>query len=266
VLLDDRFETIVHAIEHGRATFANIRRFLTFHLTDNVAELTPFVLWALSGGRIPLALSVLQILCLDLLTDQMPALALGTEPPASHLLEQPPDRGHLMDHRLLVRAFLVLGPVESVLEMTAFYVVLRGLGWHQGTTVSSSVLAAASGAAFLAIVAGQAGTALACRSSTRFAFSMPLRSNPRIVLAVLGTWLVAAGLLRVPWFASHLGHAVPPMAGILVALLAFPAVLAADTLMKYLRSVAETSGMTDASTHSGVKASHERYLPHIPRR
>jgi magnesium-transporting ATPase (P-type) len=64
VLLDDRFETIVHAIEHGRATFANIRRFLTYHLTDNVAELTPFVLWALSGGRIPLALSVLQILCL----------------------------------------------------------------------------------------------------------------------------------------------------------------------------------------------------------
>src|SRR5215471_5247932 len=81
VLLDDRFETIVLAIEQGRATFANIRRFLTFHLTDNVAELMPFTVWALSGGRFPLALGVLQILCLDLLTDQLPALALSSEPP-----------------------------------------------------------------------------------------------------------------------------------------------------------------------------------------
>src|SRR6188768_4216963 len=89
VLLDDRFETIVHAIEHGRATFANIRRFLTYHLTDNVAELAPFVLWALSGGRIPLALGVLQILCLDLLTDQLPALALGGEPASEHAMNGP---------------------------------------------------------------------------------------------------------------------------------------------------------------------------------
>jgi cation transport ATPase len=66
VLLDDHFATIVAAIRHGRATFANIRRFLTYHLTDNVAELAPFVLWALSGGGAPLALGVLQILVLDI--------------------------------------------------------------------------------------------------------------------------------------------------------------------------------------------------------
>ncbi|HYQ45442.1 MAG TPA: cation-transporting P-type ATPase [Polyangiaceae bacterium] len=238
VLLDDRFETIVHAIEHGRATFANIRRFLTYHLTDNVAELTPFVLWALSGGRLPLALSVLQILCLDLLTDQMPALALGTEPPAAHLLEQPPDRGHLVDRRLLTRAFLVLGPVESVLEMAAFFGVLSGFGWHPGDPISGSALAAASGAAFLAIVAGQGATALACRSSTKYVFRMHLRDNPRIVAAVLGTWLVTALLLSVPWFARHLGHAVPPALGVCIALLAFPAVLATDTLMKYAQRIA----------------------------
>ena len=81
VLLDDDFATIVAAIEQGRATFANVRRFLTYHLTDNVAELTPFVVWALSGGRFPLALGVLQILCLDIGTDLLPALALGAEPP-----------------------------------------------------------------------------------------------------------------------------------------------------------------------------------------
>ena len=73
VLLDDDFATIVAAVEQGRATFSNIRRFLTYHLTDNVAELTPFVVWALSGGRFPLALGVLQILALDIGTDLLPA-------------------------------------------------------------------------------------------------------------------------------------------------------------------------------------------------
>ncbi|HSL38533.1 MAG TPA: cation-transporting P-type ATPase, partial [Arthrobacter sp.] len=82
VLLDDDFATIIAAVEQGRATYANIRRFLTYHLTDNVAELTPFVIWALSGGRFPLALSVLQILALDIGTDLLPALALGSEAPS----------------------------------------------------------------------------------------------------------------------------------------------------------------------------------------
>ena len=50
VLLDDHFATIVAAVELGRATFSNVRRFLTYHLADNVAELAPFALWALTGG------------------------------------------------------------------------------------------------------------------------------------------------------------------------------------------------------------------------
>ena len=81
VLLDDHFATIVAAVELGRATFTNIRRFLTYHLTDNVAELVPFVAWAITGGKLPLALGVLQILALDIGTDLLPALALGAEPP-----------------------------------------------------------------------------------------------------------------------------------------------------------------------------------------
>ena len=79
--LDDNFARIVEAVEEGRAAFENIRRFLTYHLTDNVAELAPFVVWALSGGRIPLMISVLQVLALDIGTDLLPALALGAEKP-----------------------------------------------------------------------------------------------------------------------------------------------------------------------------------------
>lgn len=78
VLLDDNFATIVAAVKQGRVTFSNARRFLTYHLTDNVAEVAPFVIWALSGGTFPLALSVLQVLSLDIGTDILPALTLAT--------------------------------------------------------------------------------------------------------------------------------------------------------------------------------------------
>ncbi len=97
VLLDDHFASIVAGVEQGRATYLNIRRFLTYHLTDNVAELTPFLVWALSGGRFPLALGVLQILALDIGTDTASAVALGAEPPAENVLDGPPVSGRLLN-------------------------------------------------------------------------------------------------------------------------------------------------------------------------
>jgi len=236
VLLDDRFETIVYAVEQGRSTFANIRRFLTYHLTDNVAELTPFVLWALSGGRFPLALGVLQILCLDLLTDQLPALALGAERPSPRTLDGPPPRRRLVDAPLVLRAFGLLGPTESLLEMAAFVAVLGQLGFRPaGTLPSTSDLAQASGAAFVAIVAGQTATALACRSSSRPVLRVPLARNLLLPAALAVTWFLVAVLLFVPPLARQLGHAPPTWRGAFVASLAFPAVLLADTVWKFAR-------------------------------
>jgi magnesium-transporting ATPase (P-type) len=233
VLLDDRFETIVHAIEQGRATFANIRRFLTYHLTDNVAELAPFALWALSGGRFPLALTVLQILCLDLLTDQLPALALGAEPPSARALSEPPHRRHLVDKQLLFRAFGVLGPTEALLEITAFVAVLTSLGWQPTAGApAASDLAVASGAAFVAIVIGQSATALACRSWSRPGWRVSLRTNPFLISAVCVSFVVVALLVYVPGLARLLGHAPPTPLGFATAALAFPAVLLADAMHK----------------------------------
>jgi magnesium-transporting ATPase (P-type) len=119
VLLDDNFAHIVQAVEEGRAAFDNIKRFLTYHLTDNVAELTPFVVWALSAGRIPLMITVLQVLALDLGTDILPALALGAERPEPGVMRRPPRsrRARLLDRRVLGRAFGFLGPVEAALSM-----------------------------------------------------------------------------------------------------------------------------------------------------
>ena len=236
VLLDDDFATIIAAVEQGRATYANIRRFLTYHLTDNVAELTPFVIWALSGGRFPLALSVLQILALDIGTDLLPALALGSEAPSKGTLKRPPERRHLMDRALMFRVFGLLGPVEALFEMTAYTAVLLGAGWIPGAELpASDVLMAASGAAFTTVVLAQLANAFACRSASVPPWQLGWFSNRLLVWAVLAELGLLAVFLFLGPLATLLGHAPPSPGGLAVALAAIPAVLLADWLYKIVR-------------------------------
>lgn len=235
VLLDDHFATIVAAIEQGRATYSNIHRFLTYHLTDNVAELTPFVIWALSGGQFPLALGVLQILALDIGTDLLPALALGGEPPGKGVLKRPPEKRHLMDRRLMFRVFCVLGPVEALMEMTAFSMVLFSGGWVRGDPQDADLVMAASGAAFTAVVLGQLANAFACRSATLPPWKQGWFTNRLLLWAVLAEIAALAACLYVVPVSAVLGHLPPPPLGFGVAALAVPAVLAADWGYKKLR-------------------------------
>jgi sodium/potassium-transporting ATPase subunit alpha len=119
VLLDDNFASIVAAIEEGRAVFANIRNFLTYILTSNVPELIPYLAFVVF--RIPLPLTIIQILAVDLGTDMLPALGLGAEKPAPDIMKAPPrsraDR--LLDWPLLARAYLFL--CESWLKSQTRY-------------------------------------------------------------------------------------------------------------------------------------------------
>ena len=243
VLLDDNFATIVAAVRHGRATFSNIRRFLTYHLTDNVAELTPFVVWALSGGNIPLALGVLQILCLDIGTDLLPALALGAEAPATGTMDRPPSSRHLIDGQVLRRVFGVLGPVEAAVEMAAFFVALGVAGWRPGESFpSGGPLLAASGAAFAAVVIGQMANAFACRSASRPPWRLGWTTNRMLLGAVAVECVLLLGFLLVPVMAELLDHSFPPPAGLAVAVLAAPALLAVDATHKALRRRSRQSG------------------------
>ncbi|MGL5810886.1 MAG: HAD-IC family P-type ATPase, partial [Nocardioides sp.] len=183
VLLDDNFDTIVAAVELGRATFRNVRRFPTYHLTDNVAELTPFVLWAATAGHFPLAIGVLQVLALDIGTDMLPALALGAEPASARVMEGR-HRGAVVDRRLLSRAFGVLGATEAAASMAAFAAVLLAGGWVWGATLSGPLLATASGTAFAAISLCQMANAFACRSESVPIWRLRLVGNPAVGWAV----------------------------------------------------------------------------------
>jgi magnesium-transporting ATPase (P-type) len=234
VLLDDNFGTIVTAVEQGRATFGNIRRFLTYHLTDNVAELAPFVVWALSGGRFPLALGVLQILALDIGTDTLPAVALGAEPPAPRTLDGPPVRGRLLNRTVAIRALGIAGPIEALLGMCAFVLSLLALGWRPGEPFPTGPpLMAASGATFATVVLGQMANAFACRSATRPPWRIGWLSNQLLMVAVVVELVFALGVcLFWPPLASMLGQAPPPRVGWVVAASVIPAILAADAVFK----------------------------------
>lgn len=236
VLLDNNFATIFAAVQHGRVTFSNMRRFLTYHLVCNVAELTPFLIWAMSGGRFPLALGVLQILSFDVGAEVLPALALGVEH-GTAVLHRPLYGRHLIDRQVLIRAFAVLGPAESILELTAFLVSLMALGWAPGHTFPHGAeLRSASGAAFATVIASQIGVAFACRSTSRWPGRLGWFSN-RLLLVGVGVALALLGvLLYVRPLASLLHQGPPPMAGWVVVALSAPIMLGVDGLHKFWRS------------------------------
>ena len=187
VLLDDNFATIVAAIEEGRAVFANIRKFLTYILTSNVPEMVPYLAFVLF--RIPLPLTIIQILAVDLGTDMVPALALGAEPPNPETMKAPPRslKERLLNWPLLVRAYWWLGLMQAAAAMAAFFFVLHRGGWQYGQNLGAKdpLYLQATTACLCAIVVMQVVNVFNCRSRRQSVFGFGLFSNPFILLGLL---------------------------------------------------------------------------------
>jgi Cation transporting ATPase, C-terminus len=92
VLTDDNFASIVAAVEEGRVVYDNIRKFIISIFVHAIPEIVPFVIYALAGGAIPLPLTALQILAIDLGTKTVPELALGREPAEPGTMDHAPRR------------------------------------------------------------------------------------------------------------------------------------------------------------------------------
>lgn len=186
VLLDDNFASIVAAIEEGRAVFANIRKFLTYILTSNIPELVPYVCFVLF--KIPLPLTIIQILAVDLGTDMLPALALGMEPPRSDTMQHPPRlrNERLLDWRLVLRAYLWLGMLQAAGAMTAFFFVLTQGGWSHGQLLGTHdpLYLQATTACLTTIVVMQIANLFLCRHPCDSALSGRFASNPLIYAGI----------------------------------------------------------------------------------
>jgi P-type Ca2+ transporter type 2C len=204
ILTDDNFASIVSAVEEGRAVYANIRKFVKYVLNSNLAEAMPFMVMVLSGGRIPLGLTVMEVLAIDLGTDMMPAIGLGAEPPEPGVMECPPrsQKEPLLNASLLALALLWYGTIESVASMSAYFFVNWQHGWpsvplaQEGTLVYGM----ATAITLAGVVATQVGSAFCCRTERLSVFKIGFTTN-RLVLAGIAGELILLGLLvYVPFF------------------------------------------------------------------
>ena len=179
VLLDDNFASIVNAVEEGRAVFSNIRKFLTYILAHNVPELIPYLVFSLFS--VPLALTPIQILSIDMGTDSLTALGLGIEKPDPRMMQRPPRSQHqrLFDWPLALRAYLFLGAIEAAIAMAAFLFVLHGAGWRYGQAIAmrDPLYMRATTACFCAIVVLQIVTC-SCAAAPRDHFLHWLSRQP----------------------------------------------------------------------------------------
>lgn len=194
VLLDDNFATIVAAIEEGRAVYDNLRKFLTYILTSNIPELIPYLAFVLF--RIPLPLTIIQILAVDLGTDLLPALALGAERADPAVMQRPPRprSERLLSRALLARAYLWLGMLEAAAAMAAFFYVLQTKGW-QGEMLAAHdpLYLQATSACLSTIIAMQVANVFLCRDPRRSIVQTGLLGNPLILAGI------AAELLIILW-------------------------------------------------------------------
>jgi len=212
VLLDDNFTTIVRAVEEGRGIFENIRKFISYIFASNIPEIVPYLAYILF--QLPLPLTILQILAVDLGTDIFPALALGAEKPTPAMMRQPPRAPgeHLLKLGLLLRAYLFLGPLEALAAMTGYFYVLLSGGWEWGQSLSPGepLYLAATSACFLAIVITQVGNVFACRSFSESLLSLGLFSNPLVLFGVATELLLALWIIYHPWGNAIFGTAPLP--------------------------------------------------------
>ena len=169
VLTDDNFASIAAAVEEGRAVYDNIRRFAQYHFSSNVAELLAFLSWGLSGGTIPLPLVVMQVLAIDLGTDLLPAIALGTERPEPGVMQRPPRprSERLLNRRTLGRVYGFVGLIVGVAGMAAFFAGYLLAGWRPGEPLpdAGGVYVQATAMTYAGIVAGQVGAGFAFRTA-----------------------------------------------------------------------------------------------------
>ncbi len=216
ILLDDNFASIVSAVEEGRAVFANIRRFTSYIFTSNTPEAVPFMLYAFSGGRIPLALDVMAILAIDLGTDLVPALALGAEPPEPGAMDRPPRRrtAHIVDRSLLARAYLWLGLLQSaaVIAMFFLYYWANGYRWQWlDLPAEGALYQEAVAIALAAVVFTQIGNLFAQRTERSSIVHVGFFTNRLIWVGVASELIVLALIVYVPFLQSVVGTG--PIAG-----------------------------------------------------
>ncbi|MCJ7730255.1 MAG: cation-transporting P-type ATPase, partial [Sedimentisphaerales bacterium] len=207
ILIDDNFASIVSAIEEGRAIFENIKKFITYIFAHLIPEAVPFIFYALF--RIPVPITAMQILGIDLGTEILPALALGIEKPEPNIMELPPrpkTKG-IIDRIVLFRGYIFLGLLNTAAVLGAYYWVLYRGGWRPGmqlepsdTVFENPLHLKAITMVFAGIVVMQIANVFACRSERYSAFKFGFLSNKLIIWGIVFELISLSLLVYIPFF------------------------------------------------------------------
>jgi sodium/potassium-transporting ATPase subunit alpha len=236
VLLDDNFATIVAAIEEGRAVFENIRKFITYIFTSNIPEIVPYLAYVVFG--IPLPLTIIQILAIDLGTDMLPALALGAERPSGATMRAPPrPRGEpLLTSAILLRAYAFLGPIEAAAAMASYFFILWQGGWSWGQSPSLLLYQQATTACLTAVIVTQIANGFVCRSPRESVWSLGWFTNRLLLIGIVVEISLQLAIVYSPIGQRMFGTAALPLSAWLVAVPFALFLFAADEARKALAS------------------------------
>jgi magnesium-transporting ATPase (P-type) len=236
VLTDDNFASIVAAIKQGRTIYENIRKFITYIFAHLTPEIIPFVLMVLF--KIPLPITVMQILAIDLGTDTVPALALGVGPSESDVMDRPPRsrKEHLLNLGVIFRGYIFLGLIEAVLVMSGYFWIMYGGGWEWGQNLAFSdpLYIKATTIVFVGIVTSQIGNLLGCQTTRTSTFKIGLFKNRWVPMGIVFEVIVMLSIVYIPYLQSIFNTTALGINEWLYVVTFIPIMFFADELRKYI--------------------------------
>eukprot|EP01095_Lingulamoeba_sp_RSL-Kostka_P006425 TRINITY_DN2011_c0_g1_i1.p1 TRINITY_DN2011_c0_g1~~TRINITY_DN2011_c0_g1_i1.p1 ORF type:complete len:1031 (-),score=418.97 TRINITY_DN2011_c0_g1_i1:329-3421(-) len=231
ILLDDNFASIVKGVEEGRLIFDNLKKSIAYTLSSNIPEITPFILFIVI--QIPLPLSTVLILCVDLGTDLIPAISLAYEKSESDIMKRPPrdaQRDKLVTGKLMSFAYLQIGVIQASAGMFTYFVVMGDFGFnplhlpftsqcfdaieeltcdvaevnHKSYDERINAIANAQTAYFVSIVVVQWADLLICKTRKLSLFKQGLR-NKMLNFGLFSETLLALVIMYLPFLDIALG-------------------------------------------------------------
>jgi len=239
ILTDDNFASIVKAVEEGRTVYTNIRKFILYILNSNMPEGVPSSAFLISRGAIPLPLSVMQILFIDLGTDMLPALGLGAEEAEKGVMNLPPrsQKEPLLNKAVMIKGFLWYGMLESAVAMAAYFFINLLNGYPNVPLAASGIVYSQATTLTLAsIVFCQIGMVLNCRTERESIFKIGPFKNKQVNIGIIVELILVVALMYVPFLRNVFQTSPVPLAGwIFLFCIPLPIVLIEEARKYYLR-------------------------------
>ena len=229
ILTDDNFASIVNAVEEGRGIFDNIKKFVYFLLSSNLAEVLVIFLAVVIGLKLPLL--AIQILWINLITDGLPAIALGVEPVARNIMKRrpkKPDAG-ILDATMVSR-LVIMGATITAGTLGIYVWSLWKQGWTWGAAIPPDAYAYALTMSFTALVVFELFNALAAKSQERNMLA-ELFNNKWLLLAILSSFLLQMAVIYTP-ISKYFHTTAISLADLGIIVAAASSVFAVDTLYK----------------------------------